>query len=78
MPIRQLVSEETLDRAIRARVAIDYGVESPCLARRVRLRRKPDVRGLPNWSVDTGDVPDDMQGPILAAAGEVALKLNLM
>lgn len=78
MPTRQRVTQETIERAIKARLAKDCDVGSPCMARRVLVEKSTDDAGGSNWRLATGGIPIDQRDAYAAAAGSVALSFDLL
>jgi hypothetical protein len=75
---RQRVTQETIERAIKARLAKDCDVGSPCMTRRVPVEKADDDPSGSNWRIDTGGIPMDQRDAYAVAAGTVALSFNLL
>ena len=78
MPIRQRVTQETLERAIKARLAQDCDVGSPCMSNRVPVEKAEEDAGGSNWRLDTGVIPAHLREAYVAAAGTVARSFDLL
>lgn len=78
MPTRQRVTQETLERAIKARLARDCGVASPFMVRPIPVEKADDDESGSNWRLDTRVIPDDLRAAYVAAAGTVARSFNLL
>lgn len=78
MPPRQRVTQETIERAIKARLARACDVDSPCMSRPVPVEKSDDDASGTNWRLDTGVIPVDQRAAYLAAAGTVARSFNLL
>ncbi|HKY90333.1 MAG TPA: hypothetical protein VJM11_04805 [Nevskiaceae bacterium] len=78
MPTRQRVTQETIERAIKARLARDCDVGSPCMATRVPVEKADDDATGSNWRLDTGVIPPNLRDAYVAAAGSVARSFNLL
>jgi hypothetical protein len=78
MAFRQRVTQETLERAIKARMTRDCDVGSRCMVLPVPVEKAEDLESGSNWRLDTGGIPPDLRAAYVAAAGTVARSFNLL
>ncbi len=77
MSLREAVSIEALQRAIRTRLAIEHGLENPCTVAKLPIKpMEASASGL-NWELAPAEDDSACQLALLAAAATVAGNFNL-
>lgn len=74
---RENVSPETLERAIKARVAVECGIKSAGTAVHFRVARQAVGADGKNWRLEARSIPPELRPLITTAACAVAGTFNL-
>jgi hypothetical protein len=77
--LREIVSVETIERAIRGRLALICGTESPHVVQSLSIQEIPTTAEGVNWqlAIDPTSTPVDGIGAALQAAANVAGSFNV-
>lgn len=78
MSYREEVSLETLQRAIRARIVLEFGLNSPCTVAKLPIETMDASASGLNWQLlPVDDHAESCQFALMAAAASVAGTFNL-